>query len=86
MILFLLALTALSAAAACVAVLTARAKAKRLLDAEAALRMVRERVERLNKVVDKYQKIEEAANAQRTELAQTPDTALAGRANDLFGR
>jgi len=42
-------------------------------------------VERLNKVLERNEKIGEAADAQRAELAATEDGGLADRANDLFG-
>lgn len=49
-----------------------------------AFRQVQDKAERLQKVIGDSVKAEEAANAEKKELAQTPDSGLADRANSLF--
>jgi predicted nuclease with TOPRIM domain len=49
-----------------------------------AFSLANEKTERLRKAYDEISKTEEAANAERKELAQTPDSGLVDRANKLF--
>jgi len=86
----LLAVVAFLVPACGIALLAVQGRAKRA-EAERnravdALNRVNERVERLNRAVEENRKTQEAANAQRKELAETPDAGLADRAGALFGR
>jgi Tfp pilus assembly protein PilO len=47
---------------------------------------MKEKAERLQKALGETSKVEEAANAERKELAQTPDSGLVDRANNLFNK
>jgi hypothetical protein len=47
---------------------------------------VKEKNERLQKALGETSKVEEAANAERKELAQTADSDLVNRANSLFNK
>jgi hypothetical protein len=49
-----------------------------------AFMQVKEKAERLQNALNKTAKIEGEANAERKELAQTLDSDLVARANDLF--
>ncbi|MDR1637822.1 MAG: hypothetical protein LBR93_10860 [Treponema sp.] len=51
-----------------------------------AFRQVNEEAARLRETLDKAAEAEERADAERTELARTSDSGLAGRANSLFLR
>jgi type II secretory pathway pseudopilin PulG len=73
-------------------VLTSIAQSKRAKKAEAkakalheAFWQVKEKAERLQKALSKQIATEANANAERDELAKTPDSGLVGRANALFG-
>jgi type II secretory pathway pseudopilin PulG len=74
-----------------ISVLAAKAQTKRakkaeenLINLQKAYTQVREKAERLQKALNKNKKIEEEANAERKELAQTLDSDLVKRANSLF--
>jgi len=74
-----------------VAVFAASMQGKRAKKAEAetkalheAFWQVKEKNERLQKALGETSKVEEAANAERKELAQTADSDLVNRANGLF--
>jgi len=89
---FLIALLVMALACAA-AVFAAVMQGKRAKKAEAenktlheAFWQMKERAERLQKAIGETSKIEEAANAERKELAQTPDGGLADRANSLFSK
>jgi hypothetical protein len=45
---------------------------------------VKEKAELLQKAMGIIEEIEGDANAEKKELAKTPDSGLAGRANNLF--
>ena len=45
-----------------------------------------EKAERLQKAVSENKTVEEAANAEKSELSKTPDSGLADRANNLFNK
>ena len=88
----LLAFLAITLVAA-VAIFAAVLQGKRAKKAETevkslheAFRQVKEKAERLQKVLGETAKVEEEADAERKELAWTPDAGLAGRANNLFLR
>jgi Na+-translocating ferredoxin:NAD+ oxidoreductase RnfG subunit len=73
------------------AILAAVLQGKRAKKAEAEVKalheafwQVKEKAERLQKALGETAKVEEEADAERTELSRTPDTDLAGRANSLF--
>jgi len=75
------------------AVFAAVAQGKRAKKAEAenktlheAFWRINEKAERLQKALGETSKAEEAANAERKELAQTPDGGLVDRANSLFNK
>jgi len=75
------------------AILAAAIQGKRAKKAEAenkilreAFWQVKEKAERLQKALGESSKVEEAANAERKELAQTPDSGLVDRANKLFNK
>ncbi|MDR1587291.1 MAG: hypothetical protein LBS57_07550 [Treponema sp.] len=85
----LLVMAVISAGAILVAVL----QGKRVKKAEAeiralheAFRQVEARAGRLRNALDENERVEEEADAERTELSRTPDGDLAGRANALFLR
>jgi hypothetical protein len=87
---FLIALLVMAVVAAA-AILIAVLQGKRAKKAEAeskalhgAFLDVQKKAERLQKALGETAKIEEEADAERTELARTPDSGLAGRANTLF--
>jgi septal ring factor EnvC (AmiA/AmiB activator) len=83
----LLALTLTAAAAIFAAVLQGKRAKKAETEIKAlhdAFRQVQEKAERLRKALGGNAKVMEEANAERTELARTPDTDLAGRAGSLF--
>jgi type II secretory pathway pseudopilin PulG len=83
----LLILTLVSAIAIFVAVLQSK-KAKKLTAEMQTLRdafgQVKEKAERLQTALDKTSKIGREADAERKELAQTLDSDLVARANNLF--
>jgi tRNA splicing endonuclease len=85
-----IALSALALLSAVAAILI-KALSDRAKKAEAenktlheAFSRTNEKAERLRKAHGETSKIEEAANAERKELAQTPDSGLVDRANSLF--
>ena len=93
MIQFLLITLLVFALIAVAAIFAAVLQGKRAKKAEAenknlheAFWQVQEKAERLQKALGETSKAEEAANAERKELAQTPDSGLAGRANNLFNK
>jgi ABC-type sugar transport system substrate-binding protein len=87
-LLILLLVTALVAVAAIFAAVMQGKRAKKLAVENKTLHdafwQVKEKAERLQKAIGETAKIEEAANAEQNELAKTPDSGLAGRANNLF--
>jgi hypothetical protein len=83
----LLILTLVAAAAVLIAVMQGKRAKKAETEAKAlheAFWQVKEKAERLQKALGETAKVEEKADAERTELARAPDTDLAGRANSLF--
>jgi len=91
MIQFLLIVLLVFALVATVAIFIAifqSKKAKKAVEEMQTLRdafvEVREKAERLQKALDITAKIEGEANAERKELAQTLDSDLVTRANNLF--
>jgi len=91
MIQFLLIVLLVFALVATVAIFIAifqSKKAKKAVEEMQTLRdafvEVREKAERLQKALDITAKIEGEANAERKELAQTLDSDLVNRANNLF--
>jgi biopolymer transport protein ExbB/TolQ len=89
LLIILLILALVSAIAIFIAVLQGR-KAKKLTAETRTLRdafgQVKEKAERLQKALGENSKAEEAANAERKELAETLDSDLVSRANNLFNR
>jgi hypothetical protein len=87
---FLIALPALalvSAGAILIAVLQGKRAKKAETENKAlheAFWQVEKKAERLQKALGENAKVEEEADAKRTELFRTPDSGLAGRANNLF--
>jgi septal ring factor EnvC (AmiA/AmiB activator) len=88
---FLIALLVMAVVAAA-AILAAVLQGKRAKKAETKINALHEafwkvweRAERLQKALGDTAKVEEEADAERTELARTPDSGLADRANSLFG-
>jgi predicted Holliday junction resolvase-like endonuclease len=85
----LLVMAVITAVAILVAVLQGK-RAKKAKQESAALHeafwQVKEKAERLEKALGDSAKVEEKANEERQELAQTPDAGLAERANSLFVR
>jgi len=87
---FLIALLvmALVCAAAIFAAVLQGKRAKKLAEENKALHdafwQVKAKAERLQEALGETAKIEEAANAEQNELAKTPDSGLADRANSLF--
>jgi predicted negative regulator of RcsB-dependent stress response len=49
-----------------------------------ALKEVQNRAARMRETLEKEERIEEEANYEKRELADTPDSDLVGRANNLF--
>jgi type II secretory pathway pseudopilin PulG len=89
LLIILLILALVSAIAIFIAVLQGK-KAKKLTaemqTLRGAFRQVKEKAERLQKALGENSKAEEAANAERKELAETLDSDLVSRANNLFNR
>jgi type II secretory pathway pseudopilin PulG len=89
LLIILLILALVSAIAVFIAVLQSK-KAKKLTAEMQTLRdafgQVKEKAERLQKALDKTAKIGREANAERKELAETLDSDLVTRANNLFNR
>jgi Tfp pilus assembly protein PilO len=90
---FLLIALLVMALVCAAAILAAVMQGKRAKKAEAenntlhkAFWQMKEKAERLQKALGETSKVEEAANAERKELAQTPDSGLADRANNLFNK
>ena len=87
LLILLLALALTSAVAIVVAVFQGK-RAKKLAGENKsmhdAFQQVKEKAERLQKVLGETAKVEEAANAEQNELAKTPDSGLADRANRIF--
>jgi type VI protein secretion system component VasK len=87
---FLIALavmTAICAAAILIAVMQGKRAAKAKREAASlhdAFWDVKQKAERLQKTLGKAMHAEEEADAERKDLAGTPDYALVGRANGLF--
>jgi hypothetical protein len=91
MIRFLLIALSILVLVAAAAILAAILQGKRAKKAEKeakalheAFWQVKEKAERLQKALGETAKIEEEADAERTELARTPDVDLVDRANSLF--
>ena len=91
MIQFLLIALLVMALVCAAAIFAAVLQGKRAKKAEAenknlreAFCQIKERAERLQKALGESLKIEEAANVERKELAQTLDSDLVARANSLF--
>jgi len=91
MIKFLLIAISILALTVVISVLIARSQSKRLKATERhldgmhnAFSQMKEKAERFQKALGEIQKAEEAANAERKELAQTLDSDLVKRANTLF--
>jgi uncharacterized protein with von Willebrand factor type A (vWA) domain len=91
MIQALLAATAILMAGVGIFYLIAKHQKKRADKAETEVKalheafwQVKEKAERLQQALRKQTEAEAKANAQRTELARTPDADLAGRADSLF--
>lgn len=92
MIQALLIIILLLAAVCAVSVLVASAMTKRAAKAEAEAKRLHDafwevegRAERLQKALNGNLKAEEEADEKRKDLAATPDSGLADRANSLFG-
>ena len=87
-LLIALAVTALITAAAIFIAILGWKRAKKAEAENKALHeafwQIEKKAERLQKALGETAKIEEEANAERTELARTPDSDLVGRANNLF--
>jgi hypothetical protein len=84
----LLVMAVISAAAILIAVSQGKRAAKAEKEVSAlhdAFWEVREKAERLQKVIDASAKVEVKANEERKELDRTPDADLVNRANTLFG-
>ena len=82
-----LALATISAAAIFIATLGWKRARKAEAESKAlheAFRQVKEKAGRLQKALGEQTETEAKANAERNELAQTPDHGLVGRANSLF--
>ena len=93
MIKFLLVTLLVFALAASAAILAAVTQSKRAKTAEKnygdlheTFLQIKEEAERCRKALGETSKAEEAANAERKELAQAPDGGLVGRANNLFNK
>jgi Na+-translocating ferredoxin:NAD+ oxidoreductase RnfG subunit len=83
----LLVMALISAGAILIAVLQGKRAKKAEAENKAlheAFWQVEKKAERLQKALGENAKVEEEADAKRTELSRTPDSGLAGRANDLF--
>ena len=91
MIQFLLIALLVMALVCAAAIFAASMQGKRAKKAEAeskalheAFWQAKEKADRLQKALGETAKAEEAANAERKELAQTADSVLVNRANGLF--
>jgi len=62
----------------------AKAVEEQYKDLREAFWQAKEKAERLQKALGETSKVEDAANAERKELAQTADSDLVNRANGLF--
>jgi hypothetical protein len=90
---FLLTALLVSALAASAAIFIAILQSKKTKKAVAELQTlheafweVKKKAELLQKTLGIIEEIEGEANAERKELAKTPDSALADRANALFNK
>jgi type II secretory pathway pseudopilin PulG len=83
----ILILALVSAVAIFIAIMQSKSSKKAKAEMQTlreAFRQVKDKAERLQKALGKTAKIEEEANAERKELAETLDSDLVNRANNLF--